>query len=99
MMQIQIKAPQNGNSAQGLGKFAPKDLPEPHRAGRVKSQVRDSLVRLCQVKSNNFIFRDSNTIEYINQVTVTVSKTKSKSLNVSTCKCSRKRVRQKGESR
>ena len=35
------------------------------------------------VKSNNFIFRDSNIIEYINQVTVTVSKTKSKSLNAS----------------
>jgi len=33
------------------------------------------------IKSNNFIFRDSNTIVYINQVTVTVSKTKFKSLN------------------
>jgi len=44
-----------------------------------------------------FIFGDSNTIVYINQVTVTVSKTKSKSLNVT--KSSRKRVRQKGESR
>src|SRR6218665_2829529 len=49
------------------------------------------------VKSNNFIFRGSNTIAYINHVTVTVSKTKSKSLNIS--KSSRKRVRQKGESR
>src|SRR6218665_902130 len=59
--------------------------------------VTVGLIYTFQVKSNNFIFRDSNTIVYINQVTVTVHKTKSKSLNVT--KCSRKRVRQNGESR